>query len=172
MYHNDLVMDDSVLDIKKDNKLGQLKAILYLLQTNLEELKDEVDSSYELLKIGEKTSFSEKLLKKIDNPIKDIFEFSSNIDDQVDYILDRVVRGYLKKKHDIIDRAFKTKESINDLHYSIVLKEDNTENRMAIFSFLNNFDLMDITEKHPIYFQFIPRKLIDKINYSEEVKFE
>ena len=89
-------MSDSVLDIKKDNKLGQLKAILYLLQTNLEEFKDEVDSSYELLKIGEKTSLSKKIEQKMDNPVKDIFEFSSKIDNQVNYILDKVIRGFLK----------------------------------------------------------------------------
>ena len=165
-------MSDSVLDIKKDNKLGQLKAILYLLQTNLEEFKDEVDSSYELLKIGERTSLSKKIEQKMDNPVKDIFEFSSTIDNQVNYILDKVIRGFFKKNSKLIDKAFKTKANQNDLHYSIVLKNDNLDNRNKLFSFLDNFDLMDISQKHPIYFQFIPKKLIDKINYNEEIKFE
>jgi len=165
-------MSDSVLDIKKDNKLGQLKAILYLLQTNLEEFKDEVDSSYELLKIGEKTSLSKKIEQKMDNPVKDIFEFSSKIDNQVNYILDKVIRGFLKKNSKLVDQAFKTKANQNDLHYSIVLKNDNLDNRNKLFSFLDNFDLMDISQKHPIYFQFIPKKLISKINYNEEIKFE
>lgn len=165
-------MSDSVLDIKKDNKLGQLKAILYLLQTNLEEFKDEVDSSYELLKIGEKTSLSKKIEQKMDNPIKDIFEFSSKIDNQVNYIIDKVVRGFLKKNSNIVERAFKTKSNLDDLHYSILLKDDNIDNRTKMFSFLDNFDLMDISQKHPIYFQFIPKQIIDKINYNEEIKFE
>lgn len=165
-------MSDSILDIKKDNKLGQLKAILYLLQTNLEDFKDEVDSSYELLKIGEKTNFSKKIEQKIDNPIKDIFEFSSKIDNQVNSILDKVVRGFLQKNSSIIYKAFKTKENQDDLHYSIVLKDDTINNRTKLFSFLDNFDLIEISQKHPIYFQFIPRKLIDKINYNEEIEFE
>ncbi|MGM0582474.1 MAG: hypothetical protein ACQETL_17480 [Bacteroidota bacterium] len=165
-------MSDSVLDIKKDNKLGQLKAILYLLQTNLEDFKDEVDSSYELLKVGERTALSKKIEQKIDNPINDIFEFSSKIDLQVNQIIDKVIRSFFKKNAKIIDRAFKTKESLNDLHYSIILKDDNLDNRTKLFSFLDNFDLMDISQKHPVYFQFIPKKLIDKINYNEEIKFE
>ena len=165
-------MSDSALDTKNDNKLQQLKAILYLLQTNLEEFKDEVDSSYELLKIGEKTSLSKKLEQKIDNPINDIFEFSSEIDYQVNYILDKVVRGFLKKNSNVIDKAFKTKENHYDLHYSIVLKEDNINNRTKMFSFLDKFDVMDISQKHPIYFQFIPKQFIDKINYQEEINLE
>lgn len=165
-------MKDSVLDIKKDNKLGQLKAILYLLQTNLEEFKDEVDSSYELLKIGEKTSLSKKIEKSIDNPLEDIFEFSSKIDNQVNYILDRVIRSYLRKNTNLVDKAFKTKDNWNDLHYSIVLKEDNLHNRTKLFTFLDNFDVMDISQKHPIYFQFIPKNLIHRINYNEEIKID
>lgn len=165
-------MSDSVLDIKKDSKLGQLKAILYLLQTNLEDFKDEVDSSYELLKVGERTALSKKIEQKIENPIQDIFEFSSKIDLQVNAIIDKVIKSFFKKNAKIIDSAFKTKESLNDLHYSIVLKEDNIDNRTKLFSFLDNFDLMDISQKHPVYFQFIPKKLIDKINYKEEIKLD
>ena len=108
----------------------------------------------------------------MDNPVKDIFEFSSKIDNQVNYILDKVIRGFLKKNSKLVDQAFKTKANQNDLHYSIVLKNDNLDNRNKLFSFLDNFDLMDISQKHPIYFQFIPKKLISKINYNEEIKFE
>ena len=72
-------MSNNTINIENDSKLSQLKALLYLLQTNLEEFKDDVDASYELLKIGEKTELSRKLEKKIDNPIGDIFQFSNKI---------------------------------------------------------------------------------------------
>ena len=65
-------MNDSTLHIDKDKKLGQLKDILHLLQTNLEEFREEVDSSYELLKIGERTTLSKKLEKKLNNPVTDL----------------------------------------------------------------------------------------------------
>jgi hypothetical protein len=136
----------------------------------LEEFRNEVDSSYELLKIGEKTSLSQKIESKIDNPIKDVFEFSSKIDNQVDYIIDKIIRGFFKKNAFLIEKAYKTKQSLNDLHYSIVLKNDTLDNRTKLFSFLDNFDLMDISQKHPIYFQFIPESLSEKINYNEEIE--
>lgn len=61
---------------------------------------------------------------------------------------------------------------MNDLHYSIVLKDDNINIRTDFFSFLEKFDLMNISQKHPVYFQFIPEKLINKISYNEEIKFD
>ncbi len=162
-------MNSTVLDTKNDNKLGQLKAILYLLQTNLEEFKDEVEASYELLKIGQKTTLSKKLEKTIENPISEIFQFSNKIDTQVDFILDKMIRGYLKKNNTVIEKAFKTRENLNDLHYSIVLKEDNTHNRSVFFDFLNKIDVANISQKHNVYFQFIPSKLVDKIKFNEEL---
>lgn len=163
-------MSSSVLNTKEDSKLNQLKAILYLLQTNLEEFKDEVDSSYELLKIGKKTNLSKKIEQKIDNPISDLFEFSSKVDNQLSEVIDKIIRSFFKKNTSIIDRAFKTNSSALDLHYSIVLKEDNLENRTKLFSFLENFDIIDSPQKHPIYFQFIPQNLVDKIHFQEEIK--
>ncbi|RYM32098.1 hypothetical protein ERX46_15560 [Brumimicrobium glaciale] len=165
-------MDNQTLDIKKDNKLSQLKAILYLLQTNLEEFKEEVDASYALLTLGEKTPLAKKLEKKIQDPINDIFQFSNKIDSQVNQILDTIIRGYFKKNHSSIKKVFKTRKSLNDLHYSIVLKEDNVKSRDVFFEFLNTIDLANISQKHNVYFQFIPSELVDKIKFDEEIKFE
>ena len=162
-------MNNNTINIENDSKLSQLKALLYLLQTNLEEFKDDVDASYELLKIGEKTELSRKLEKKIDNPIGEIFQFSNKIDLQVSQILDKIIKGYFQKNNNLIFKAFKTRKNITDLHYSIVLKSDNIENREVFFDFLNKLDLANINQKHNVYFQFIPAKLIDKINFSEEL---
>ena len=169
---NYLIMNSPTLDIKSDSKLGQLKAILYLLQTNLEEFKDEVDASYALLSIGEKTPLSKKLEKTLENPVKDIFQFSNKIDNQVNQILDKIIRGYFKKNYFALEKVFKTRESLNDLHYSIVLKDDNIKNRDIFFEFLNKIDLANISQKHNVYFQFIPSQLVDKIKFNEEIKFE
>ena len=47
-------------DLNIDSKYNQIQAILFLLQENLDEFKDEVDRSYELLKIGELTNLAKK----------------------------------------------------------------------------------------------------------------
>jgi hypothetical protein len=103
------------------------------------------------------------------NPIKDILDFSSKIDSKVSYILDKVIRVHFKNNKSILEKVFKTREGVNDLHYSIVLKEDNTKNRDIFFSFLNQLDLTDISQKDKIYFQFIPSQLVNKIKFSEEI---
>ena len=45
-------------DLNIDSKYKQIQAILFLLQENLDEFKDEVDRSYELIKIGELTGLA------------------------------------------------------------------------------------------------------------------
>lgn len=155
-----------------DHKVGQLKAILYLLQTNLEEFKEEVDRSYELLKVGEKTGLSKQIENTIEDPINSIFMLSSNVDNQIKEIVDRLVKAFLKHNSQIIQGAYRTKTALNDLHYSIVLKNDNIDNRDKIFDFFDKFDLLDISNKYPVYFQFVPVELIDKILVNEPVKLE
>ncbi|HLW39316.1 MAG TPA: hypothetical protein VKX31_02920 [Brumimicrobium sp.] len=162
-------MGNATINITNDSKISQLKALLYLLQSNLEELKDEVDMSYELLKVGEKTELLKKLEEKINNPIEDLLQFSNTIDAQVRQILHKIIQGLFKKNSNIIDKVYKTRSSINDLHYSIVLREDTMENRNVLFDFLNKFDFDNLNQKHNIYFQFIPAHLIDKIKFSEEL---
>lgn len=155
-----------------DQKLGQIKAILYLLQTNLEEFKDEVDRSYELLKVGEMTELTKKIEGTLSNPMDSVLNVSKSIDGQVKQIVDIFVKSFFRKNKETISSAYRSKTSLNDLHYSIVLKEDNMENRNKIFDFFDKYDLLDIANRYPVYFQFIPVELVNKINYSEELKFD
>jgi hypothetical protein len=143
-----------------------------LLQTNLEEFKDEVDRSYELLKIGERTDLSKRIENTLENPINSIFQLSSNIEQQIKEIIDRIVKGFLRHNSAIIYSAFRTKTTMNDLHYSVVLKDDNIDNRNAIFDFFDKFDLLEFSLKHPVYFQFVPQELIDKILIQEHIKLK
>jgi hypothetical protein len=154
-----------------DQKLEQLKAILYLLQTNLEEFKDEVDRSYELLKIGEMTQLTKKIEGTLSNPIDSISQVSANIDKQVKHIVDIFVQSFFRRNKALLSSAYRSKTSLNDLHYSIVLKEDNIDNRNKLFDFFDRYDLLEISSKYPVYFQFVPVELVGKINYSEELKF-
>ena len=155
-----------------DQKLGQLRAILYLLQTNLEEFKDEVDRSYELLKIGEMTELTKKIEGTLSNPMDSVLNVSNNIDGQVKQIVDIFVKSFFRKNKETVSATYRSKTSLNDLHYSIVLKEDNIENRNKIFDFFDKYDLLEIANRYPVYFQFIPAELVNKLNYSEELKFD
>ncbi|WP_315816882.1 hypothetical protein [Paraflavitalea speifideaquila] len=139
-----------------------MKSILYLLQNKLEEFKEEVDRSYELLKIGELTELSKKIEATLSNPVDSVFHVSNNIDDQVKHIIDKFVNSFLRIKKPLITAAYRSKTSLNDLHYSIVLNDDNITNRNKVFDFFDKYDLLDISSKYPVYFQFVPIELVEK----------
>ena len=162
-------------DIKSttdQNVLGNLRAILYLLQTHLEEFKDEVDRSYALLQVGEMTELSKHIEETLNNPFENVYQVSSNIDEQVKYIVDKFVKSFLRFNKSIIHTAFRSTTILNDLHYSIVLQEDNIENRSRIFEFLDKFDSQDIATRYPVYIQFVPVELMDKVKFNEEIKLD
>lgn len=154
----------------EDSKLGQLTAIFYLLQANLEQMQDEVDRSYELLKIGEKTDFSKKIEKSLNNPIEHILLSSSKFKSQVDLLLDKIVLAFFIHQKDKIYAVYRGINTIEGLNYSIVLEEDTIENRTLLFSFFDIFNDIENTSNHNIYFQFIPKKFADKI--SNSIKLE
>lgn len=170
MYNKkNLLMSKVVINTKTDNNLGILRGILFKLQLDLDEFKNEVDKSYALLEIGEKTTLSQKLERTIENPIKDIFNFSNKIDNQVSFILDKIIRGFFKNNKNVLNRVYKTREGLKDLHYSIILKCDDIKNREIFFDFLNQLNLAEITQTEKIYFQFIPIHLADKVSFDEEI---
>ena len=100
-----------------EHRMGQLKAILYLLQTNLEDFKDEVDRSYELLRLGEKTDLSKQIENSLDNPLQSIFGMSASVDVQVKQIIDRIVKSFFRKNASLIHQAMRSKMQNQDLHY-------------------------------------------------------
>ncbi len=152
---------------------GDLKAILYLLQTNLEGFKAEVDRGYELLtKIGEKTDFVKEIEDAMSNPLGNISAMSQNLDENVTEIADALVRSFFAYRKEYIHKAFRNLASNNNLHYSIVLKEDNIEIRDKFLDFFEYYDVYDISNRYPVTFQFVPVELIDKVKVREEISLQ
>ena len=162
-------MTTIITNSKTDTKLEELKAILYLLQTNIDSIKDEVDTSYALLELGAKTKLSAKIEQTIDNPLKEFIDFSKNIDMNVNIILIKYTKGFFNKNKSLINRVFKTNANESDLHFSIVLKVDTIENRSVFFDFLDKLEGSGINQNKNILFQFIPKNLIDKVSFAEEI---
>lgn len=157
-------------ETEEERKIGMLKATLYLLQGHLDEFKYEVDKSYDLLKVGEIKGIADKIKQQLDNPVKALFETSSSIYNEIKHIIEHLVKAFFSANKELISEVRKSKTSVNQLHYSIFLKKDTTENRSKIFTFLDNYDLTGISTKYPIFFQFMPIELKSKINSSEIVE--
>lgn len=160
---------EATIKTSVDQKVDQIKAILYLLQTHTEEFKAEIDKAYALLKVGEKTDLSNKIEKIMDDPFSNIFEISSGVDNQAKELIDRLAKSFFNFNNEIIRYAYRTRTFFNDLHYSVVLKEDNIVNREKMFEFFEKYDLLEIADRFPVYFQFVPLELMSKIPSSEEI---
>ena len=119
--------------------------------------------------MGIMTNLSTQIQIAMDNPLQNIVSSAAQIDLQIKEILNKSVVNFLKSKNDKVYRALRSETAYGDLFYSIVLKEDNIENRQEMFDFLDKYDLLNISTKYPILFQFTPVDLVDKINAKEEI---
>ncbi|HVA99163.1 MAG TPA: hypothetical protein VNG53_09730 [Bacteroidia bacterium] len=148
-----------------EQQQSPITAILYLLQNYLEKAKDEVDSTYALHKIGEKTELANKIEATIANPIENFYNISKSIEENCNALLDTIAIKFFSKHRNVLSKVYKKNQN-GHLHYSIVLKKDNAENRNVIFDFFDTNPVSDVIYKFPIYFQFTSDESINK-NISE-----
>lgn len=152
-----------------ESKISDLKAIHQLLQSHLKATLNEVDFSAQLLESGAKTSLSESIENSLNNPIAAISQLNNSIDQNIKAFINKMVIGYLKQHANLINGAYRTKTTNDDLHYCIVLNDDTTENRCVLFDFFDQYEEIDFSSKFPVYFQFVPDYLINKISTSEKL---
>jgi hypothetical protein len=155
-----------------ENRDGIIKGRLFVLQQALEDLKNDVDRSYELHKIGEKTEIINQIEKMLDNPLNSIFEMSEGFDKFINSIIENLVKGFLNTKKELIKSIYSEKTNSNDLFYAIVLNNDNTENRSAILRFYDFFYTLDISKKYPVSLQFVHFSLENKLSKFKQIVFE
>jgi len=152
---------------------GGLAAILFLLQREIENLKEDVDSSYELFtKAGVLTEFSKGIKDILDNPFGGVLAASENVDRQVRDLIHALVVSYFKykAKKGIVLSAYRTKiPAGNSLHYSVVLNQDTSDSRQDLMEFFDVYFTLGIEQKFPVTFQFVPEHLLSKVNTSEKL---
>jgi hypothetical protein len=151
---------------------GMIKGRLFVLQQALEDLKNDVDRSYELHKIGEKTEIINQIEQMLDNPLNSIFEMSEGFDKFINSIIELLINGFLIQKKELIKSIYAEKTSSNDLFYAIVLNDDNIDNRSTILRFYDFFYTLDISKKYPVSIQFVPATLEDKFSNFKKVVFQ
>jgi hypothetical protein len=152
--------------------IDQVKTILFILQEKLAEFSTEVDRSYKLLKIGEKTQFTKELEATISNPLENVFTTSKSVDLIINNLIEKFVESFLKMRLPLIHKAYKSEKSKNDHYYFLVLIQDNIEVRDKIFDFYDKYNLIDISTKHPVYFHFCTTELISKIDSLREINLK
>lgn len=152
---------------KADRTSNDLSLILELLGSNLEGLLDSVDLTKKLHKLGTKTELHQQIEKALKDPLQAAWDASLTVDKQFIVILEMIIKAFFNEHKNIVETVYKTKTTGNDLHFSVVLKEDKLENRNAVYEFFDSYETTEYSEKFPIYFQIVPPELISKI-YTEK----
>lgn len=156
---------NTAIKTTNDQVTERLHKFFYLLQDDLEKFKVEVEKSYELFKVGEKTAFTEALEDYAKNPTKGFFADANKINSVAQSIINGWVTIHLKKSSKLLSKALHYQKSADGgLYYYVSLKKDTSENRRKILEFFDRYDVTGISFRYPVYIQFIPVDLIDKID--------
>lgn len=151
---------------------AKIKGMFYLLQTSTEKFLEELDRSYELYKIGEKTKIAQKL-----EEIASESEPGSMETDLIAKLLNTlnglgkkvVVDGFLLNSK-LIETAVVLSENDSRIFYGVVPKSGKENQlREAISDFYaetSHWQMFKYTE--PL-FQVIQPELLSEIKYQEKI---
>ncbi|MEN9440590.1 MAG: hypothetical protein RLZ33_666 [Bacteroidota bacterium] len=152
---------------------GKIKGMFFLMQSTTEKFLEELDRSYELYKIGEKTEIAKKLEEiatgqKIGNMETELIGKLLNTLNSLGKKV--VVDGFLKNS-EAVERAFLLSENDSRILYGLVPKENKEEElRKSISNFYaqtSNWEMFKYTE--PL-FQVIPKNLSSKVKFKASIK--
>lgn len=160
----------SLSNSKRDE---DIQLILSLLQNRVDELKDDVYVSKELLQNGVKTELSSEIEGTLENPIRAMTSVKKDIDGKIASLITTILKGLFEAHKEIIKEAYKTSQASypSHLHFCIVLREDNAQNRNRIFNILDWYDSYEFAPYFQVDFQFVPEELASCLSYSEKFTF-
>jgi hypothetical protein len=162
--------DISNSDFSQCSDDARLKNAIEAYRQILIDKTKDLGQGEKMLQLGAKTETIQELEKMFLNPIQSLVDARDSIDISLLRIADSVASFYLKACIDvgIIKSAFKKVKGIS-LYYGITLTNDTFEVRDSVFDFLDFYSSLNLSEKVPIHFQFVPFELITTFNQVEPI---
>lgn len=148
---------------------GLLPKLLEMLTEYFDEKKKEAHLGKHMLAMGAKTEFASDVETMIKDPLRKFSEMRDGVDGMAKSFIDFVVKTLITKNQDVVESAFRTNTNFDDLHYSIILKDDSQENRNRFYSFLNGYENTGYSNQFPIYLQFLPKELAKTLPQKESI---
>ena len=168
---NDIIEMETVvpnIENVEQKKVKQIELVLEVLKLFVVEFDGNINLSKEMLGTGAMTALSDQIGQTIENPLHAMFRVSNDIDNNIKRLINQITVAFLRQKKDIINDAYVSKTPDNSLYYSLVLNKDDFNSRDSIFSFYDKYDLLEISSKYPVHFQFMTSELIGKrYNYEK-----
>lgn len=152
---------------------GKIKGMFFMIQTTTEKFLEELDRSYELYKIGEKTEIAKKLEEiatgyKVGNMETELIGKLLNTLNTLGKKV--VIEGFLKNSEHI-HKAFLLSENDSRILYGLVPKTDKEEElRKSINDFYTQTSHWEMFRYTEPLFQVIPEHLTDKVRYKSSIK--
>jgi len=128
-----------------------------------------VQEGRELLPLGVKTEVVQFWEGIANNPMNALMDTVDFMDDRMNTVITDFVKDYLISKKSLIATALKSDTGNKDLHFCIALKKDSLTNRMKINEFFSHYYGVRISTKYPVYFQFVPKEVVDKLKVAEKI---
>lgn len=128
----------------------------------------ETVNSKTLLELGVKDGLAQYWEGVLENPVGSLYETSQRIENVFTNFANEIVKSFLIKNK-IIAQVYRSENSTHELHYCIVLKKDTLENRSKVNKFFSAYYDFKFSQKYPIYFQFVPEALIEKLKVREKL---
>lgn len=152
---------DSQSSGKKDEIINY---ILKAMEARVDEVKGNIDTSQRMLPFNVDTDLISSIKKLISDPLSQLMPIKQDVDTTIGGLITHVVKQYLLLHKDKIQKAIivDTGSNSHELHFWIVLTEDNSDNRAAVYSLLADYKATDLWETYPIYFQIVPQGVADK----------
>ncbi len=147
----------------------QLKGMLYQIELASEAMNAEAIKSYKLLEVDEKTDMVRYLETLVNNPLGVLAKRKDSLDGQGVDILDTIVKIWFNELKDKAQTVFRTDTCKQDLHYCIVLKEDNSENRMEFLNILDWIANGELGERFYLNFRFVSKESATQIPRRETI---
>lgn len=164
-------METKVKTKVEEDLQGKIKGMFFLIQDAVEKLSSELDRSYQLYKIGEKTEISKKLEKIVtDEPGKMESDLIEKLLKTLNILGKKVVVDGFIKSSNLIESAYILSENENRILYGVVPKDESEEElRSKISEFYLETSTWEMFKHTEPLFQVIPNNLIDKIKFKSTI---
>ena len=121
-------------------------------------LKTVKESRNFYFNLGIEDNLAQAIGKFIEDPLSVVSENHAKQIETISHLLEHGVEKFIAAHNQVIDSAYKTNESENELHYAVVLKNESLKTRKVFYDFLNEYDSKPISKQFPINFEFVPQK--------------
>jgi hypothetical protein len=161
-------MEEIKLIPQSQNKDQLIHYMLKAMECRVDEVKNDINFSKQMHPLGVETDLVVTLNNLLQDPLAHLIGFKNDINNTVSAIVVLLLKEYFKSKKDIVEKVYCCDNgSNNNMFFSIVLKQDNYENRTEIFSFLRDYKSSNLWEALPISFQIIPSNIESKLSIKE-----